>query len=660
MRSKSLSILQRIGIGGPSAATRRRQLLFEKEFQYAVSRLVDAIEAGRRVDVSEGLDSVGTLLKTAVNVHARQTDQDVHADSSGGPSEFGREWGELLRALDDIRAMAGKSGDQRRRSQVLDFFWEASIQLLRGGHYAAARNVLANLVWMWSDLDRSTDNWTSHDLDYFLLRLRDSCTYSTPKWTDRSSAASAATVYVYVFVSIIKSSMDQGNCVNAQAALDTFMEAREFSDRDEYQSAFVGARSAGTLLLLAWGLLRHKDSTPDSAAEAFLNSLVTHLSSHNTWATMSAALDDDLQRAVGANWWEINARTVRGRSAGFIEIDSYVRVGAVVVASQRATFSMPDPTPDVGAQALSLQELVKRVGESEGPFAVAGKFLTKGSMEKLEQELEETLTAVETARKEELAATPLDPNRISDFHAAMIKHLSAEPGLVPALSDSLQDYASEKPNFGISRLVPKYYFAHGGVHAEPERLAQEVVRSIRDGENQLIVEAADGAGRQPLAQLDTLKGQIQSWITERDPRISLIAFTNSWQVAEVLAPREARSTDSESTIAFTLAETRVPLVRLYDGEDPYFGIFDPLNGLRVALNRVEVPEMESGAEVYDQKFLTVLRAATREEVDRWVGDDVTSELDLLQNVVLKALESFEIATIDSDRVAFWPLPEDAI
>jgi hypothetical protein len=560
--------------------------------------------------------------------------------------------------LADIQNAARNADDQRIRTEILNFFWDLVTRLLKEGHFPAARNVIANLVHMWTDIDGKAGRWDESDQDYFLLRLRESATFVTPRWTDPLSAFAGASVYLFAFVAMAKTSMDAKHYGNAREVLDTLAEARQYSPDNEYQRTFESSRRSAYLLLLAWGFLTHNGSDIDEDAAHLFSALIGRLQQESPWVVMRTAIREEQQRAIEADWWELNRKMVRGASSGFMELDSYIRAAAVSVASHQATFGIPQPSSAEDADwARPLATTLEQVSAPDGPFTVARRFFIDAAHERLMAELDAVIQLGELKRKEEIAATPLSSERIAAFHRGIETHLRTEPGLVPLLSPSLAEGDAGRADFGFNRLVPKYYFAETEVHAEPEELAETLIRGLRRGEDRIIVTAAREASRQEHTTLDELSDKVARWLAERPQVEGLIAITNSWRAAEVLAPQAMRWRRQPEPSRISIGDRDLPLASVFDSEEPYFCLCSVPHGIEISLRRLE-GDLEPGAVIHQDRLLSLVREPTPHEIDLWVSEDVAPELDLRQSVVVKALEALSVSTADSHLVAFWPLPED--
>ena len=95
--------------------------------------------------------------------------------------------------------------------------------------------------------------------------------------------------------------------------------------------------------------------------------------------------------------------------------------------------------------------------------------------------------------EESYARVPVDPDRVEKFRASVRQKLAEQRK--HSLAAALVTRPANLPepadtNFGLDTLIPRWYFAETRVFAEPERLADDIVRGLVRGEEDGILKLA--------------------------------------------------------------------------------------------------------------------------------------------------------------------------
>jgi len=625
---------------------------FELEIAHAGSRLATAIRDQDQYTCKEGLELFAGLAWDAIQYRQRLLTDTIDPRMSGGPSLYGDEWRMLLGELGTIQESASTCRDPRTRNQVVNFFLSLGTRFMRDGQYPAAKDVTSLLGWVWSDMDAKIGEWQAGDLDYFLLRLRETANYTIPKLGGTELYEVHANSLCSVFARLARISISRTHTENARDAVETLAEAREYATASGYQTVFKSSQDATLLAILGWLLLNIQNGDNDLTGLA--ETLMTYLEPRNLWGTLITASDENFQYALGVTWWEMDGKAVRGMASGVIEIDSYIRIAALLTAARRRDgLSLPESTTDEdGDRAWMLSESLKTLDVTNHPHFQA-LMPTDAQRAGLLAELQTVIDRRDRRRDEVLAAAQLDGSLVQRFHEAVERRFDESTSVLD-LMFGVTHVTDLSPTFGFNRLENKSWFVEGHVSADPDSLAQSFVTGVRHGEDRAIVEVIRQVAPSGAVPIEGLRQPLESWCRAHADLVGLVVITNSWRARESLMGNQYDSTP-EARLVVELADMRVAVYQAFDPDPPYLAVFATPSGVQASLALLSEPGPHEVIHV--GRLLSSVRRPTEQEETDWAADETTS-LDIRKRVVVKVLEGLEVTLRDSSHVALWLLPED--
>ncbi|TWD81670.1 hypothetical protein FB561_2790 [Kribbella amoyensis] len=629
---------------------KRRHALFKQELVRATSQLATAVRQGEEAATEGGLQLIRALVLEAVRYHSDSI--EVSPAAMGGPSVYGREWGDLLQSLERIREAAHCSDHARLRTRVINFFLDLLVQLFHDRHLPAGRNVAGSLGWMWADMDNDAGSWSAEDRDYFLMRLRETATYVMPARLNGPDASAAAIIYCYLFATMFRRSLAVQHYDSARDVVMTLIEARPNRAENDFQKSFAESQDATLLSLLAWMLLTRRNDAPDAGERELLDILIGGLDGKDLWNVTAFALGADFSYQVGADSWESERNYVRGRSSGFIQIDTYVRVAALVIGLSRGSLRVPTvPDEKDGSLAQTMKELLDSLVAGSPPQVAV--LIERVRDDRLRNDLQRLIDAKEAVRAHRLAGAELDAVKVSAFHEAVEDSLRKIQGIRELMLIEQRPTAGP-PQFGFNQLEAKWWFVDMDVDADPKALAEDLVRGLIRGEDASIIEAVRDSEPSDTVSINQLPGILEDWAVRHDVT-EVVIVTNSWRAYERLAGVDALL-DEASTRIVRIGPLDAKLCRTVDSTDPFVAVM-ACSGAVTIHNGSPLEPQPPEMQVHGDRVLASVSILTPDMVEAMTEVGVRTALDLRQQVVVKLLEHFTVEVSDRSRVGFWALPE---
>jgi hypothetical protein len=626
---------------------------FEREIAHAGNRLAAAIRDQDQYTSKEGLELFAGLARDAIQYHQRLLSDPIDPRRSGGPSLYGDEWRMLLQQLGTIQESASTCRDPRTRNLVVNFFLSLGTRFMREGQYPAARDVISLLGWIWSDMDAKIGEWQTRDLDYFLLRLRETADYIIPTLGGTELYEVHANSLCSIFARLARISISRAHTKNARDAVETLAEARKYAMASDYQIVFKSSQDATLLAILGWLLLNIQNGEDDLTGLA--ETMMTYLEPRSLWVTLVTASDENFQYALGVTWWEMDGKAVRGMASGVVEIDSYIRIAALLTAVRRGgELGVPESTTDEdGDRAWTLSESLKTLDVTNHPHFQA-LMPTDAQRADLHEELQTVIDRRDRRRVEGLAAAQLDNSLVQRFHETVERRFDESNSVLDLMSGVTQ-VTDLSPTFGFNRLENKSWFVDGHVSADPDSLAQSFVAGVRHGEDHAVVEAVRQVAPSDAVPIEGLRQLLENWCHAHNDLVGLVIITNSWRAKESLVGHQYDSTPEGRTVVVELDDMRVSVYQAFDPDPPYLAVFATPSGVQASLALLGEPGPHDV--IHAGRLLSCVRRPTAQEETAWANNETTS-LDIRQRVVVKVLEGLEVTLRESSHVALWLLPED--
>lgn len=638
-----------------SQAMARRQGIFLKDVRYLSVRAARAIRDGDKPAVDEVLRLLEDLMLEAIQYHAERRPAETELlIPRDGPGVHSREWRELMQALVGVQEATALTESPRIRGDVLDAILRTTSALLRTNQFEAARQVIAAAGWIWTSIDAGEGHTTYEDADYFLMRLRETSSLGVPRPKDDWDAAATAEVYLFAFATIGRVSIDRGNWDHAADVLATLAEAGQYTRIESYGRIFGSHKRALALTLLAW-ILQTTDSEDDGlrGRQRCLEEVARMFEEAPIWESLVVAHDESFQRAIGASWWELNRREVRGRSAGIIEIDRFIRMAALLVG-RSGRWGLPasssQSTADLAWLVLqTLDDLENGREPRLTPFWTQQPYPRR-------QQLQALVDERERWRAEAIAHSPLDSERVERFRAGIDEALADPSGLTHTLADVRRPEGLD-PSFGFNRLEPKFWFVQSHVHADPEELGRSLIEGLRRGEDSRIVDALFSGARMRSTNLEGMAKTVNAWFSRQSEPAGGVLITNSWRAAQALREGSTSGADMRQgePEVLTIGEINVTMHRVFNSREPFVAAFVSPQGIEVTLGR-QTADAATDRHVHSDRVVSIVRTPTDEEFEKWSANSIAKGDELRQQVVVKVLEAFDVEVRDPKLTAIWNLP----
>lgn len=621
---------------------------FEASLAALRDNVVMAIERREMGVVQDGLEVYQHLIETILD---EQLGLQAATSTAAGPNlPLGREWDQILRDLHGVIDSVSASTSRLLWFDVLSWVRQVAVACAERGVLNALGMILTLFESAWSQELAAPSADTTARQDALLLRLSEfGSLYLHLGRSDQEVVRGADVIYTRTFLRVVKSAIESGDPEAARVAIKYFLHGSTSPG-----SALGPVAGAGLLALYAWILYRFDHGDQDESFKAVCSQIANSFDREESFfPTLRAS--DELENELGIHWWELNERGPM--SGGVIQIGTYMSLALILVAGPRLTWQPIDPASDSDVDvARRLMTVIDSIEKGGFAGARAALGVPDNHFDSLKTHLGEVVQQGDAILEESYARIPVDPHRVEKFRAAVRQKLAEQRkhSLAGALlTPPAELLEPADTNFGLDTLVPRWYFAETRVFAEPERLADEIVRGLVRGEEDRILElAVADLSSATEATLDSLLSDLEA---AADGVSSPVVVTNSYEANALLTGRPVDT--PESSTPFSAG----PVLRVYDDRSAYVALLSPAGTPNVHLlpptTRVEGDEV-----LGDLGVIVGVSELPPEEMEDIVGREQRTRIDearLRGSLRVRLLEHLEISMSPDARPVIWRLPESA-
>lgn len=624
---------------------------FESSLAALRDNVVMAIERREMGVVQDGLDVYQHLIETILD--EQLTLQAATATGAGPNLPLGREWEQILRDLHGVVDSVSASTSRLLWVDVLSWVRRVAAACAERGVLNALGMILTLFESAWSqELAVPSADSTARQ-DALLLRLSEfGSFYLHLGRFDQEVVRGADVIYTRTFLRVVKSAIEAGDPEAARVAIKYLLHGSTSPG-----SNLGPVTGAGLLALYAWVLYRFDHGNQDESFKTVCSQIANAFERDEAFVPMLRA-SDELENELGIHWWELNERGPM--SGGVIQIGTYMALALMLVAGPRLTWQPIDPSSDEDVDAA--RRLMTVIDSWEkGSFAGARATLgvPENHFDRLKEHLSNVVDQGDALLEESYARLPVDPDRVEAFRIAVHEKLAEarNESLTKALLTAPDSTAEPvQTNFGLDTLIPRWYFAETRVFAEPERLADDLVRGLVRGEEDRILDVVitDLSGSSETT-FDSLAADLEAAIAGGSVS-SPVVVTNSYQAHSILTGRPMGITET-SPEPFAAG----PVLRVYDDRASYVALLSPAG---VPTVRLLTPATRVDGDEADEELAVIVGVSELppDEMNDIVGREERSRIDearLRGSLRIRLLEHLEI-TMDPDRPAsIWTLPESS-
>lgn len=571
----------------------------EEEFRAELAKMRDqvvvGIREGRLRNVQAGLELYAGLAQRAMQ---RSHELDVRAGDVALLTPFGQSEGRELRwlaiDLSEFLEQAVRVEDDRVFDEVL----EVAVDGLYGA--LALRSV--DVVGVYMELLRQ--GWLtigSYEVEMLsdgrrealLSRVRLIAEELVRRlWPERSDGLTAEEVgqvggrIIKLLSDLLKSSVDSRVAKHIEqlsGLLGRIFTPGEFELLERASPGSADDQEVHRLILQlnnlrrvaacgvdGWILFRHgKETLDDYDARELRAALWSGLGGVDLWLTFGRLDEHEMGGFFDWRFWETS--TWEGSRAGAIRIGGFVEeaiaLRLVEVGSVRASLEVWDGATlrsvDVRSRCDRLLSLVENIRDDRARWervAIAELTSVDDVAEGIRNARDEALRVEE----QELIERPIDQDCVEAFERGVQQARSRD--VVPAFGGLIKADkwvgAEEAGNelesrderlvwIGINRLVPKYFFVHAHVHADPESLARDLVVSITRGEARYIADELLKSLPSAHTSMEELPARVRSALEGlRAGAEKVVVVFGSWEIVRSLEDAERkRGVDVEIPLA---------------------------------------------------------------------------------------------------------------
>lgn len=621
---------------------------FEASLAALRDNVVMAIERREMGVVQDGLDVYQHLIETILD---EQLGLQAATSTAAGPNlPLGREWDQILRDLHGVIDSVSASTSRLLWVDVLSWVRQVAIACAERGVLNALGMILTLFESAWSQELAAPSADTTARQDALLLRLSEfGSFYLHLGRSDEEVVRGADVIYTRTFLRVVKSAIESGDPEAARVAIKYFLHGSTSPG-----SALGPVTGSGLLALYAWILYRFDHGDQDESFKAVCAQIANAFERDESFFPMLRA-SDELENELGIHWWELNERGPM--SGGVIQIGTYMSLALILVAGPRLTWQPIDPASDSDVDvARRLMTVIDSIEKGGFAGARAALGVPGNHFDSLKTHLSEVVQQGDAILEESYARVPIDSNRVEKFRAAVRQNLAEQRK--HSLASALLTRPAEllepaDTNFGLDTLIPRWYFAETRVFAEPERLADDIVRGLVRGEEDRILElAVADLSSATEATFDSLLSDLEA---AANGVSSPVVVTNSYEAHALLTGRPVDSPDSSTPF------TAGPVLRVYDDRSGYVALLSPAGVPNVHL----LPPMTrvDGDEVLDDLGVIVgVSELPPEEMEDIVGREQRTRIDearLRGSLRVRLLEHLEISMSPDARPVIWRVPESA-
>lgn len=620
---------------------------FESSLAAVRDNIVMAIERREIGVVEDGLAVYKRLIERYLDEQLR-----LQAPTESPISlPLSREWERLVRDLYGIMDSVSASPSHALWIDMLSWVKTVADACADRGVLNALGSVLGLYETAWRQELASPDHDAASRQDAFLLRLSE---FGMIRRVRRGRNPDAEywieVVYTRTFLRVIKQSIESRDAELAKISVEYFLHGSKGPTDDDTRVA-----DAGLLMIYAWILYRFDHDDQPANFNIVLREISSAFQRTSAFYPILRAADA-LENELGVHWWEMRGRGPM--TGGVIQIGSYISLALILVGGFHLQFEQLDTTNDddvsLARRLLSVIESVEKGGFSKALGAVQ---ITADSFTRLKEHLTSVVQANALTEEQSYAHLPLDADRVTSFQNAVVEKLVYErtESLAAALrTEPPSSVGSPGANFGLDSLLPRWYFAETRVFAEPERLAEELVRGLGRGEEDRILDIAVG----DLIDVDEiaiedLASKVDSAVS--DLSLPAVVVTNSYQ-AHSLLTRQPSDVPSDKAAGLTV---RTRVVRVYDDRPPYVTVLSP-SGLPTVHVLTPTAEVSGDVQLEGGRAIVGVSELSDAEMNRIAAEKERTPLEearLRGSVRVRLLEHF-IVSIDNSRTPpRWKLPE---
>lgn len=621
---------------------------FEASLAALRDNVVMAIERREMGVVQDGLDVYQRLIETVLDEQLAL--QAATAGESSVNLPLGREWDQILRDLHGVIDSTSASTSRLLWTDVLSWVRRAAVTCADRGVLNALATVLTLFESAWSQELASPSGDTTARQDALLLRLSEfGSIYLHLGRTDENSSQGAEVIYTRTFLQMIKQAIEAHDPEAARVGLKYFLHGSASPG-----SPLTPVTGAGLLSIYAWILYRLDHGEQDDSFEAVRSQIVDAFEEAEALIPVLRA-SDDLERELGVHWWELRERGPM--SSGVIQIGTYISLALILVGMRHLAWEALNPASndDVDA-ARRLMTVIDSFEKGSFAGTRAALDLPDSHFDRLKEHLSSVVDQGDAILEESYARLPVDPQRVEAFRTAVrerlakVRNASLTNALLVAPTSTAEPV---QPNFGLDSLIPRWYFADTRVFADPERLADELVRALVRGEEDRILDlmVTDLSG-----VAETSLGSLAASLDEAIAAGSVstpVVVTNSYE-AHALLVGHPRGVVEESSAPFTAGK----VIRVHDDRSPYVALLAP--------GRVQLlppaPHI-GGDEVLDDLAVIVgVSELPPDEMNEIVGHQKRARIDearLRGSLRIRLLEHLKVAKQSDLPPVIWTLPESS-
>lgn len=620
---------------------------FESSLAAVRDNIVMAIERREMGVVEDGLAIYKRLIERYLDEQLRlQATREFPT-----PLPLSREWERLLRDLYGIMDSVSASPSRTLWIDTLSWVKTVADACADRGVLNALGSVLGLYETAWHQELASPGHDAASRQDALLLRVSDfGMIRRVRRGKDPDAEYGIEVIYTRTFLRIVKQSIESGDAELAKVSIKYFLHGSKGPTDGDTPVA-----DAGLLMIYAWILYRFDhDDQPANFNIVLREISFTFQHTSAVYPILRAA--DALENELGVHWWEMRGRgPVTG---GIIQIGSYISLALILVGGVQLQSEKLDATNDddvfLARRLLSVIDSVEKGGFSKSLAAVG---VSADSFSSIKEHLTSVVQENDLTEEQSYALLPLDPDRVASFQNAVGEKLVYErsESLAAALrTEPPSSVESPDANFGLDSLIPRWYFAETRVLADPERLAEELVRGLGRGEEDRILDIAVGdLSDVDEVAIEDLVSNVESAVS--DLSLPAVVVTNSYQAHSLLTGQPAKLPSDTAAILTGGAQ----VLRVYDDRPPYVTVLSP-SGLPTVHVLTPATETSGDVQLQEGRVIVGVSAVPADMMDRIASDKERTPLEearLRGSVRVRLLEHF-VVSIDGPRTPpLWRLPE---
>ncbi len=553
---------------------------FDAEIATLRDQLVEAVRSRRLASLEGGLallEEVGEALlgrtaaiDGAMHGHARISPfrRQLRARSSGlglvsealwpvlemsiRMSDYSAFW-PVMQSMHSMLIMSWERGDLHSFNELSALFPRAALVLLRSQTDDLFPNVARlskSLAGVWD----STVGTTKREASPEDLELSD--------------------IVIRRLLEVAKELIDSGNNDQLRRWAWEYHELFQYLDLPRFASSglrpvLLAHKQAGYLAVRAWVLLCCREPWLELSAEtgkALFKSLESASTPNMTWRAVIDSADDRLSDTFGLSWWEAMARP--NSDGGYaVVFGGYLSDAILIELVEQPEALAYIPRPEVagidgstGPNGDAARRLRQRLDQLDSYVPDFVDEATAARIDSARQRLTALIEASDRAQLSRVIQTPLEPQLVEAFRAAVVKTVLRDDRFSLLLPSCADDQETDEALFGINALVPKDYFINGEVYAEAADLGETHGRQLLVGETDLILgklrEACGASAVEPSEIVSEVRAAIDRLTAGYDPRI-YISDVRAWDELRAAAVGRSLGVGYDDPFVFEGAEAHL-------------------------------------------------------------------------------------------------------